>query len=55
MDSLALAASSAEMLDAADARNIQPYVTHGEVPGYGIHEMGIARMGKDPEMGRGEL
>ena len=42
-----MAGSAAEMLAAAGARNIRPYVRQGRIPGYGIHEMGIARMGKD--------
>jgi choline dehydrogenase-like flavoprotein len=36
------------MLDAAGARNIQPFMVKDRVPGYGIHEMGGARMGADP-------
>ena len=45
--------SAAEMLDAAGAKNIQTfdYYTddgHGAEPGLGIHEMGTARMGRDP-------
>jgi len=44
-----MAASAAEMLDAGGARNIRPYVRKGRIPGYGIHEMGIARMGADPK------
>ena len=42
-----MAGSAAEMLAAAGARNIRPYVRQGRIPGSGIHEMGIARMGKD--------
>lgn len=42
-----MAQSAAEMLEAAGARNIQPYFHLDRVPGYGIHEMGIARMGAD--------
>ncbi len=37
-----------EMLDRAGFKNIQTYDTH-EAPGKGIHEMGTARMGKDPK------
>ena len=45
--------SAAEMLDAAGARNIQVYDNYtegglGAEPGLGIHEMGTARMGRDP-------
>jgi choline dehydrogenase-like flavoprotein len=35
------------MLAAAGARNIRPFLVMDRVPGYGIHEMGVARMGKD--------
>jgi choline dehydrogenase-like flavoprotein len=40
-----MAETAAEMLDAAGARNIQPFMVRDRVPGYGIHEMGGARMG----------
>jgi len=45
--------SAAEILDAAGATNIQMYdhYSDGELgaePGLGIHEMGTARMGRDP-------
>jgi choline dehydrogenase-like flavoprotein len=43
-----MAASAAEMMDAAGARSIQPWFVNDRVPGYGIHEMGVARMGADP-------
>lgn len=39
--------TAAEMLDAAGARNIHPYVEDNP-PGLTIHEMGTARMGRDP-------
>ena len=42
-----MAESAAEMLDAAGAKNIQPFMVRDRVPGYGIHEMGGARMGTD--------
>jgi choline dehydrogenase-like flavoprotein len=42
-----MAESAAEMLDAAGARNIRPFMVPDRVPGYGIHEMGGARMGTD--------
>ena len=38
----------AEMLEAAGATNVQTYDA-GYYPGMGIHEMGTARMGKDPK------
>lgn len=43
-----MAESAAEMMDAAGARNIEPFAVMDRVPGYGIHEMGVARMGRDP-------
>lgn len=39
---------AAEMLAAAGARNIQPFVQNNP-PGLAIHEMGTARMGRDPK------
>jgi choline dehydrogenase-like flavoprotein len=42
-----MAETAAEMLDAAGAKNIQPFMVKDRVPGYGIHEMGGARMGVD--------
>jgi glucoside 3-dehydrogenase (cytochrome c) catalytic subunit len=44
-----MAESAAEMMDAAGATNIRPYAVPNRVPGYGIHEVGVARMGKDPK------
>lgn len=44
-----MATTAAEMLEAAGGRNIQPFFHLDRVPGYGIHEMGIARMGADPK------
>ena len=43
-----MAATAAEMLDAAGATRRGPAVRTA-VPGYGIHEAGIARMGADPK------
>jgi len=45
--------SAAEMLDASGAKNIQMFDHYtdgglGAEPGLGIHEMGTARMGRDP-------
>jgi choline dehydrogenase-like flavoprotein len=42
-----MAETAAEMLDEAGAKNIQPFMVRDRVPGYGIHEMGGARMGAD--------
>ena len=36
-------------MEAAGARNIQPFTVLDRIPGYGIHEMGTARMGRDPK------
>jgi choline dehydrogenase-like flavoprotein len=44
-----MATSAAEMLEAAGARNIRPFQVKDRIPGYGIHEMGVARMGTDPK------
>jgi choline dehydrogenase-like flavoprotein len=44
-----MAVSAAEMLEAAGAKNVRPYTIHDRVPGYSIHEVGVARMGLDPK------
>jgi choline dehydrogenase-like flavoprotein len=41
-------ADMAEMLEAAGVKNVRPY-DNGYAPGMGIHEMGTARMGRDPK------
>ena len=43
-----MAIAAAEMCAAAGARDIQPYIDH-DPPGLAIHEMGTARMGRDPK------
>lgn len=43
-----MAVSATRMLEAAGARNIEPFTVLDRIPGYGIHEMGTARMGRDP-------
>ncbi|MEO6132229.1 MAG: GMC oxidoreductase, partial [Saprospiraceae bacterium] len=43
-----MALSAGEMLEAAGYKNITTYST-GSNPGNGIHEMGTARMGRDPK------
>jgi len=43
-----MAADAAEMLEATGVKNIRTYDNPGGV-GLGIHEMGTARMGKDPK------
>jgi len=40
--------TAAEMLSAAGARDIEPFI-EDNAPGLTIHEMGTARMGKDPK------
>jgi choline dehydrogenase-like flavoprotein len=40
--------AAAEMLAAVGAKNIQPFAIE-EPPGFSIHEMGTARMGRDPK------
>lgn len=42
-----MSVSAAEMLEAAGARDIEPFVENNP-PGLTIHEMGTARMGRDP-------
>jgi choline dehydrogenase-like flavoprotein len=42
-----MAATAAEMLEAAGAKNVRPFALHSREPGLGIHELGIARMGND--------
>ncbi len=44
-----MADSAAEMMEAAGAKNIRPFTVLDRVPGYGIHEVGVARMGSDPK------
>ena len=42
-----MAVSAAEMMEAAGAKNIEPFAFTDRVPGFGIHELGVARMGHD--------
>jgi choline dehydrogenase-like flavoprotein len=44
-----MAEASAEMLEAAGATNIAPWTVPDRMPGMGIHEAGVARMGLDPK------
>ena len=44
-----MAESAAEMMEAAGAKSIEPFAQPDRVPGYGIHEVGVARMGRDPK------
>ncbi len=43
-----MGASAAEMLEAAGAHDIRPF-NDDDPPGFSIHEMGTARMGRDPK------
>ncbi|MDX1672136.1 MAG: GMC oxidoreductase, partial [Balneolaceae bacterium] len=43
-----MADSAAEMLEAAGGKNVRPFYDEYQ-PGEGIHEMGTARMGRDPK------
>jgi choline dehydrogenase-like flavoprotein len=44
-----MANSAAEMLEVGGAKNVRPFQFRNRVPGFGIHEMGVARMGADPK------
>ena len=44
-----MADAAAEMLEAAGYKGVQKYATGDYGPGLGIHEMGTARMGRDPK------
>jgi choline dehydrogenase-like flavoprotein len=44
-----MAESGAAMMEAAGAKNIKPFAVPDRIPGYGIHEVGVARMGQDPK------
>ncbi|MGH9398186.1 MAG: GMC oxidoreductase [Terriglobia bacterium] len=41
--------SGAEMMEAAGAKNISTFEVPDRVPGYAIHEVGVARMGNSPK------
>lgn len=43
-----MAVTAGEMMEASGAKNVQTFAYEDRIPGYGIHEMGGARMGKDP-------
>ena len=44
-----MATAAAEMLEAAGARNVEPWTVPDRMPGMGIHEVGVARMGTNAE------
>jgi choline dehydrogenase-like flavoprotein len=43
-----MAVAAAEMLEAAGATSVEPWTATDRMPGMGIHETGVARMGTDP-------
>jgi len=43
-----MAEDAREMLEVAGLKNVKPY-DNDYAPGMGIHEMGTARMGRDPK------
>ena len=43
-----MSAAAAEMMETAGFKNVRPY-DRPYAPGLGIHEMGTARMGRDPK------
>lgn len=45
----AMQTEAANMLEAAGLKNIRSYQDKEKAPGIGIHEMGTARMGRDPK------
>lgn len=45
----AMEAEAANMLEAAGLKNVRTYHDKEKAPGIGIHEMGTARMGRDPK------
>jgi choline dehydrogenase-like flavoprotein len=44
-----MSVAAGEMMEAAGARNVNTFALEDRVPGYGIHEVGVARMGADPK------
>ncbi|MGL4632743.1 MAG: GMC oxidoreductase [Leadbetterella sp.] len=46
---VAMEAEAKAMLEAAGAKNVYTYNDREKAPGIGIHEMGTARMGRDPK------
>ena len=41
--------AAVQMMEAAGAKNVRPFVVPDRTPGFAIHEVGIARMGSDPK------
>jgi len=46
---VAMESEAANMLEAAGLKNVRSYNDKEKAPGIGIHEMGTARMGRDPK------
>lgn len=44
-----MAVAGGEILEAAGAKDVEPYAVPDRIPGFGIHELGVARMGTDPK------
>ena len=44
-----MAVTAAQMMEAAGAKNIRQFTFANRIPGFGIHEMGTARMGSEPK------
>jgi choline dehydrogenase-like flavoprotein len=44
-----MAETASQMMEAAGAKNIRPFTIPDRMPGMGIHEVGVARMGNDPK------
>jgi glucoside 3-dehydrogenase (cytochrome c) catalytic subunit len=44
-----MADSAGEMMEASGAKNVRTFAVPDRVPGFAIHEVGIARMGNDPK------
>ena len=41
--------AAGEMMEASGAKNVKTFAVPDRVPGYAVHELGIARMGSDPK------
>ena len=44
-----MAEAAVEMMEASGAKNIRPFTVPDRMPGMGIHEVGVARMGAGPK------
>jgi glucoside 3-dehydrogenase (cytochrome c) catalytic subunit len=43
-----MAEAALELMEVAGGRNIQPFTVPDRQPGYGMHEVGVVRMGHNP-------